>query len=205
MKVFITLIVFSLCLISTATASLVGSKHDFSYLEGEPCAYCHSVHNGVGGLGRPAYAGSLPDIKDVYDTDSIILDPLTPASAGNSDAPLCLACHDGTFAAANIGTDISGKILGTKLDIGGYNGAASVLLDGSSLKDDHPVGFVFDASKDPTKIKAPLAESKVHVTFGPGKNEMWCSSCHNVHNNTYIPFLSMDNSGSALCLECHIK
>jgi len=32
-----------------------------------------------------------------------------------------------------------------------------------------------------------------------------CSSCHDPHDNTYGSFLVEDNSGSALCLRCHVK
>jgi predicted CXXCH cytochrome family protein len=34
---------------------------------------------------------------------------------------------------------------------------------------------------------------------------MWCSSCHDVHNNANAPFLNVANDGSALCLTCHVK
>lgn len=172
---------------------LVNSKHNLSYLGQEPCAYCHSVHNAVGGIGRPAYMGELPDITAVY--NSYTMDhSVTVASANFSDAPLCLTCHDGasigTFTDDAIRTELESKILGTNLDLT------------TDLSDDHPVGFVYDSTLDP-ELKDPAPP--VYVEFGPGRDQMWCSSCHNVHDGTHTPFLVMSNEGSALCFSCHVK
>ena len=32
-----------------------------------------------------------------------------------------------------------------------------------------------------------------------------CATCHNVHDNTNVPFLRVNNAASGLCLTCHIK
>lgn len=181
-----------------AWANLSTSKHNLSASGGEPCAYCHRVHNAVGGLGRPAYMGAtLPDILRVY--NSATLDHnLTTAAANLSDAPLCLTCHDGAFAdtmADPERTAIRTLITNTSpLNIGGN------ALD---LSNDHPVGFVYDVSLDP-ELKVPTSSS-VSVQFGPNLNEMWCSTCHDPHDDTYPALLATSNVGSALCLECHIK
>jgi predicted CXXCH cytochrome family protein len=34
---------------------------------------------------------------------------------------------------------------------------------------------------------------------------MQCATCHNVHDNTNVPFLRINNAASALCTTCHIK
>jgi predicted CXXCH cytochrome family protein len=41
--------------------------------------------------------------------------------------------------------------------------------------------------------------------YGAGSAFVWCSSCHDVHDNANQPFLVMANTGSALCLGCHDK
>ena len=178
--------------ISSAHAGLIGSKHDFSQLGGYACAYCHSVHNAIGGLGRPAYMGPLPQITKVYSSATIANKP-TLDSVNKSDAPLCLTCHDGTNVTTLGKPTLAAKIVGTNADLN---------ADGKGLSNDHPVGFVFNAALNPT-LKTPGGD--VHVQFGPQRNEMWCASCHNPHNNSFPPFLAMSNEGSALCLECHIK
>lgn len=182
-------------------AAIKNSKHDLSILGGSPCAYCHSVHNAVGGLGRPAYMGPLPVITKVY--NSATLDhTLDLATVNNSDAPICLSCHDGAFVATltdvDVRTDLTAALAANPLlDIGGPDPA------GGDLSNDHPSGFVYDATLDP-QLKDPT-NPKINVTFGPNRNEMWCSTCHNVHDNTYPPFLATSNSNSTLCLDCHIK
>lgn len=211
MKTISLFITLSLLLISPALAGLQGSAHDFQAVFGTtdgPCGYCHSVHNSVGGTGSSAMLADMATVTEVYDPSAHpMLAGLTTSTANRSDAPLCLTCHDGTYASLSTNAELKtigqNKIINTKKDIGSINGAPGP--SGSSLKDDHPVGFVFDASDPEDKIKAPPADSNVHVTFGEAKNEMWCSSCHNVHNNDNPPFLTMSNAGSALCLECHLK
>ncbi|MCF6192532.1 MAG: cytochrome c3 family protein [Candidatus Hydrothermae bacterium] len=32
-----------------------------------------------------------------------------------------------------------------------------------------------------------------------------CGTCHNPHDNTNAPFLEASNTGSQLCLTCHLK
>lgn len=201
-------LLFSLTLLLTALPVWAGlidgvNGHNLSYLGGEPCAYCHSVHNSVGGMGRPAYMGaSLPSITLIY--NSLTLDHgITETSVANSDAPLCLTCHDSGF----VGTMTDATIKSTLLAKIGVSPADPVLAQrdiGVDLRNDHPVGFVFNAALDPTGLKNPNF-TRIHVTFGPGYNEMWCSTCHNPHDNTYPPLLSTSNAGSAMCLDCHTK
>jgi len=176
-------------------AAVVGSQHDLSALGGAPCSYCHSVHNAAGGLGRPAYMGPLPVISKVY-SNATLDTVLNLADVNNSDAPICLSCHDGAFVASMTDATVSADLTAAL--------TANPALDiGVDLSDDHPVGFVYDPSVDP-QIHLPI-DPKVHVTFGPGRNEMWCSTCHNVHDPTYPPFLAISNAQSALCLTCHDK
>jgi predicted CXXCH cytochrome family protein len=85
---------------------------------------------------------------------------------------------------------------------GEITGKANLGID---LTNDHPVGFSFaDVLAVDSGIQGPT-DAAVKVNFGTSGDQMWCSSCHDVHNNTNEPFLAMDNAGSALCLQCHNK
>lgn len=185
---------------ATATGQVANSKHDFSALGGlagmGACAYCHSVHNAVGGIGRPAHLGSdLPNIEDFYTVTKI--DGTTHLEQiNNSDAPLCLTCHDGaTFDATDMDIAVKALILHTANDI---------TVD---LRDDHPVGFDFTPYIDDLNDGIRLPDHpRVHVVFGPDRNQMWCSSCHNAHGGEPgTPLLVMSNNGSDLCFQCHEK
>lgn len=173
-------------------AEINGTKHDMTtVIVGltEPCRACHGgAHhwlpgsNGMGRLGHDAtniYTSPTMDHKSPKYN-------LTTVNTIPSDVPLCLSCHDGAYAQAN------------GLPNFPVGGAADLTTD---LSDDHPVGFHFNENLD-QGIKYP---TKAKVNFGDAGDMMWCSSCHNVHDNTYSPFLITDNSGSALCLDCHIK
>ena len=185
-------------LVPGAEAGLVGSKHDFSSLGGSPCGYCHSVHNSLGGTGLlNSDFGTFPSITKVYTSATRKL-PSSYSIVNKSDARICLACHDLTNVVGLAATKQEfvnvKQVLDARNDPGIY-----INVD---LSNDHPVGLVFDVTRNPKALKTP---SKAHPTFGPQRNEMWCSSCHNVHDNTFGAFLVASNDGSALCLDCHIK
>lgn len=105
---------------------------------------------------------------------------------------------------------------------------------GSNLSDDHPIGFSYAAAQGARSGLVPLASVPSSIRFfGPNKDRIECSSCHDPHvyygsirngsgrqllstltggavtaspaQIARTPFLVMDNSGSALCLSCHIK
>ena len=184
-------------LVQVAQAGLVGSLHDFSALGGAPCGYCHSVHNSLGGTGllTPEF-GTFPAITNVYSSVTRNI-PINVNVVNTTDARICLACHDVTNVTTKAETQPDFAGIKSRLDARPGQ-TAYVNVD---LSNDHPVGFVYDATKD-IELKVP---QKTHVTFGPERNQMWCSTCHNVHNNQYGFFLVMNNDGSALCFDCHRK
>lgn len=111
------------------------------------------------------------------------------------------------------------------------SGKISTLADsknGQNLTDDHPIGFVYaNAVADKPGQLKPIPDAGIR--FFNGRLE--CSSCHNPHvyygaglmGNDRVnfdevfgwtvsaeqkgrtPFLNVSNSGSKLCLGCHIK
>ncbi len=102
---------------------------------------------------------------------------------------------------------------------------------GTDLRNDHPVGIVFPPSSGPgTDFNTPAGvkgttryfdsngngnmdsgDVRIYDTAGAVKVE--CASCHDPHGvpsagpgTTFKPtFLRVTNTGSALCLTCHIK
>lgn len=59
------------------------------------------------------------------------------------------------------------------------------------------VGAVNPASGADTPLQATLLD---HLTAG---GNVTCATCHDPHANSVPPFLRLDNSANALCLDCH--
>lgn len=175
-------------------ADIEGTKHDLvGVIPGlnDPCRACHGgAHHwlpGTQGLGRLSRDATNVYNSVTFDHDSQLT--IETVNTLPSDIPLCLSCHDGAYVSAMGGTGELPDMQGSSADLT------------RDLRDDHPVGFHFDSSLD-KEIKNP---SIAKVSFGAEGDMMWCSSCHDVHDNSYPPFLVMANNKSALCFDCHIK
>lgn len=71
------------------------------------------------------------------------------------------------------------------------------------LSNDHPVSFQTAGLTIPG-MKASWQTAPGLRLFGPNQS-MECSTCHNVHDNTIPPFLTVTNDKSEMCLACHDK
>jgi len=116
---------------------------------------------------------------------------------------LCLSCHDGTVANdsfANGGVLQSGTHFMTTSNLVG---------GGSSLANDHPIAFNYDAALVALdkNLKPVASASRVDAAgvIPLFASKLECASCHASHDNTYGKFLRTSNERSALCLMCHIK
>lgn len=140
--------------------------------------------------------GNFPMVTNVYSSPTMN-HKIDLNVVNRSDAPLCLACHDSASVAAKAPTNPDFAEIKNRLDARTPQNAY-INVD---LSNDHPVGFVYNPALDPN-LKTPTT---AQTGFGPTINQMWCSTCHNVHNNANGKFLVMTNANSALCLDCHIK
>jgi predicted CXXCH cytochrome family protein len=189
-----------------ALAAITGTKHDLSVTNAttyngssdEICVYCHTPHGADTTIANaPLWNRSKADATAIYSG----LDINASISLGKvnaSDAPLCLSCHDGSSL-----TDA----LNNPPNAGGGNPGINITSDanlGKDLSDDHPIGFNYDATL--VAADGELVAAPVDVKFfGDDGNEMWCSSCHDVHSNSKVPFLNVSIQGSQLCKACHVK
>lgn len=203
MKKALFLAVAVALLAAPAFGAITNTKHDLSSASSdggingtatEICVYCHTPH-GAAGIGPLWNRGTvLPVISAVYNNSSLDVSPTT-GIAQNSDAPLCLTCHD---AGTLTGTLNNPPNSGGGNPVSGFSN--NNLIIGTDLANDHPVGFVYAASAEINDAAVTL-----RATFGNAGNEFWCSSCHDVHDDTNGLFLYMNNAGSALCKDCHNK
>ncbi len=177
-----------------AEAGLEGSGHDLR-IQGtsEPaCMFCHLPH-------KEAEEPPLWDKETKKRSWPLKALKKEKVSA----AKLCLSCHDG-----NIAGDVTAFIPSEELRKEKYimrKGFHTV--HGAGLFDDdygadHPVGI---SLKKMARHNADL-RTEPHSALKLKKGRIDCTTCHSVHVETpYKGFLVMDNTGSDLCLGCHIK
>jgi len=193
-----------LAVAGVALAGIQGSDHDFSnksWSGGSICQPCHAPHSGPNAntLGLlwnhqvPTYA-NYTLYEGATSNDGF---------AGlDRDSHLCMSCHDGSVALDSFGATTNGTVfIGASKQIGNGTG---------NLSDDHPIGAVavydFTSTSLAPDPKANGVRVRSMTVSGQAQSVVSCASCHSVHNKANLPeLLRVTNSGSQLCLACHIK
>ena len=212
-----------LLLVGVAAPSLGGvaqTKHNFSSPTASPnaffwgaqqvCVFCHTVHNA-----DPSAGALLNHEMDtgtsytMYTSDTM---DMIQSAGPHEGSLICLSCHDGTIAVNSLnnlpgpeGAGLYGSPGGSGLDGGGRIVSGSHAFVGTDLRDDHPVGLLYDSTRDLNfHAKTGDNQSYPDKLLDDGLY-VECTSCHNPHDNTYSNFLVESNSSSALCMRCHIQ
>jgi predicted CXXCH cytochrome family protein len=186
---------------------IANSRHNFSSFSwsgGEICKPCHTPHFANGAAGA-LWNHALTNATYTMFGGT----PGTAAADLDSVSRLCMSCHDGTVA-----LDSFGGATGTSTI-----GPAGLL--GTNLENSHPLGSkAIYPTTTSTRFNAQNTSHKVVSTAGSLSLYAWvdtasttqyvvgCKTCHDPHNNgTGAPshMLKFSNSGSQLCLTCHIK
>jgi len=200
-----------------ATATIVGSSHDFSAdtwnATGEICKPCHTPHNADTTVtGAPLWNHDVTAVatyilygSDTFDGAATQTQPTHYASK------LCLSCHDGTIALNSFG----GNEDGAGVPYGGPDVFAPAEVNfGTDLSNDHPIAFDYTdalATTDGELFPPSTTNSGLGGTIQNDllfADTLQCASCHDVHNtasagNAHL--LNIDNAASGLCLTCHDK
>lgn len=214
-----------------AADNITATKHNLStsgtgdiHLSASPgagkdqiCVFCHTPHHADTDVGVVLWNRKVNTSGyTMYDSGTI---EMTIAAQPQTISMACLSCHDGTIAF---------DALRNGPGAGDYNGNAWArgwsFQNGvnkmpstshgyltQDLTNDHPVSVTFDETKDTAFYDKPTIETgglrfyyAPSVTTGD-PDQVECGTCHNPHSADYAPFLRKDNTGSALCLTCHIK
>jgi len=213
--------------VSTGSHNLSSSSPNPGYQTDEPeiCVFCHTPHgaSSVGPLWNKPLTGG-PFLH--YTVDTLAVTDLEDQNRITSDQSLlCLSCHDGTASvntvinlpntrATPIVTDMNSDT-NTPIFPGFMGSPYQPVLD-TDLTNDHPISFSYDTAKADLnltlKLKTVAQAQTSGVRFFGAGNYVECSTCHDPHVNysasgdpNYTPFLITPNTGSALCLACHIK
>ena len=211
-----------------ASAQMLNSAHDFSANNwdgnSEICVVCHTPHNayseteagaGPGQLG-PLWNRTLTAVNNFATYTSLTrVGSDIQATGFQADlsgvSKLCLSCHDGTIAIDSFGRDASNNPVTGTTFVGDINANANI-GEGSGLtgdlSNDHPVAFTFPDGTDSEIVGITANVVNGQTTPMPlfGTAQMECATCHDVHATaTFGKLLRVDNTGSGLCLNCHIK
>jgi len=186
-------------------ATLTGTMHDLStkgWGTTELCKFCHTPHLAQAVTGAPLWNHQTTVASYALYASSTFQGASTQTQPGPT-SKLCLSCHDGTVAVDSFAN--------ASVVQGGTHFIASTNRVGSanSLTGDHPIAFTYNAALVAldTHLVTPVSTNFVDaagtIPLYGGKLE--CASCHATHDNTFTKFLRMANTGSALCLKCHLK
>jgi len=174
--------------------------------EKQICVFCHTPH-----VPKEYAAPQLwnrPGTLAAYTLYSS--DYLTSLEYETPDQPkqrskLCLSCHDGTIAI--------GAVLNNQ-------GSTPILMEnsvttmpenapgfiGTSLANDHPVGYKYLTNKDPELANRSWPwNTPVKLDPDDATGTVECQSCHDPHDDAFGKFLRMSNNDAALCTFCHQK
>jgi predicted CXXCH cytochrome family protein len=223
-KVLVLVAAIALFATPAMASSVVDSLHNLSTAGpgtvksdnyDEVCVFCHTPHSASTTVSlaplwnRTDADTSITSTTELYNSST--LEPTSrPSATGvlagvqNSDAPLCFSCHDGT-SLTNALVNPSNLAGGQPTWANTNMTTAELLEPGTMLTNDHPIGINYSAaaSTDGELQATPL--NSLDVSYGATGKDMWCSSCHDVHDDANYPFLAFTNAQSALCLSCHIK
>lgn len=197
---------------SPAFAGITNTAHDLvngsnaeAGANAEICVYCHTPHGAnVSVTTAPLWNRTTGAVVGLYSGLAINGDA-TAATVAQTDAPLCISCHDG-----NLSEVLANEPNGGATNTAAYAFTSAAANLGTNMNNDHPIGFNYSVADagDPELVAKATVQAAAGMSgalnYGGG-DQMWCSSCHDVHNNTAAPFLRMSNAGSNLCLTCHQK
>jgi predicted CXXCH cytochrome family protein len=174
---------------STAT------PEDMPLTEGKlTCLTCHYAHPGKGAAQKtfvrrettgPSFcmACHLNDKREHVNIGTAHVDPYKTKSTGTLDGLtfLCIECHDNKLSE-------KGELFGIQTCLSKLNHAVGISYERGSLKK--------------AKEYRPAGMLDKNISLFDGK--LGCGTCHNIYSEIRY-LLVMDNHGSKLCLECHVK
>lgn len=230
MKKFLILVLAVTVIASFAAiagAKILGTPHD---LAPEPCAMCHTPHNGTGDY--PLWNRIQdPQTYTMYDSTSFDMNEGFQPAAPST---LCLVCHNGVASTlSNYPGPCSTPDALYDYDM--PDNACGMIGSGGTgpvhdLTNDHPIAFTYNPALDTVNdnngfpdattigtrqwiIGAYSGEQYPLYANTNGIDQFECATCHSVHDTIDYPdkgslqvyFLRADNTGSTMCQDCHVN
>jgi len=209
---------FCACLPAEAD-NIFNSKHNFASAQwsgGRICVACHTPHKSQmdsASIAAPLWNHTVSSMTyPVYTTSSgyVLGQP-------SGISKLCLSCHDGSVAVDAFGGNAGGQQV-----IDGVNLRVNQLLR-TTPNAHHVISAQYDTAlanatglNDPSTTNVTIGTGANQagpgsisnlMLYGPNKNMLECSTCHDVHNRYTVtaPLLKMSRTGftNSLCVVCH--
>ncbi|MDO8991385.1 MAG: cytochrome c3 family protein [Sideroxyarcus sp.] len=168
--------------------------------ETQVCVFCHTPHQGEIAPGAPLWNRKLSGATyTTYTSSSIEANAAELAAAPGGTSKLCLSCHDGTLAIANVNV-----LDGQAAPAVAMNAAATAQMPpgsgtatgftrnlGTSLSNDHPISFTYDSTlagadgelrtPDGVTVGNRVAGAASKPLLPLENNQMHCATCHDPH------------------------
>jgi predicted CXXCH cytochrome family protein len=197
-------------------SKMLNTKHNLGFggpgaiqasTETDLCVFCHTPHVPKEFAAPQLWNHQMSSAEyTLYSSDYLTSLTYPSGNQPNPRSKLCLSCHDGTVA------------LGAVYNLGGsgrtisfQNNVTTMPPDvpgniGTSLRNDHPVGYIYDNTKDPELISRSWPwKTQVKLDPDDATGTLECITCHEPHDDTYGKFLRVENTNAALCTFCHMK
>lgn len=188
------------------------------------CVFCHTPHGGS--LDQPLWNRDSSTLAGIgkfthFTSANLTAAGVSSTRAVNPESLACLTCHDGSIGvgdiinAGSVTPDNAGTMVQPGFGTPGprIGGSRTNVAGTGDLSDDHPISVsykdVLTALPGSLHTVSYVENTKGLVLYGTNEY-VECSSCHDPHvdyinNPEYDPFLAIPNTGSDLCLSCHIK
>lgn len=201
---------------ANSQSSIVTTKHNLSVTgtgtikassETEICVFCHTPHSKQIATQLWNHQPTTQSYT-LYTSEYLTSKSYATPNQPNTKSKLCMACHDGTIAIGAVYNTAGSGTMGSIALASGVTtmpaGSSSNL--GTTLTNDHPVGFGYDPGKD-AELVARTWPWPTGVKLDPNSSAgtVECHTCHDAHNNQYTKFLKMSNANAGLCTYCHNK
>jgi predicted CXXCH cytochrome family protein len=185
------------------SGSIIDTKHNLSCAsnnevraeeENRICIFCHAPHSSRGM--RALWNRRDSDaVYDIYESSSVRANIGQPTGSSR----LCLSCHDGTIAVGSLHASASPiRLASGQLFLDRSHGSVGI-----SLRDDHPISFLYDGAlvTQDRNLVPPVAVADLDLLDRDG--QVQCTSCHDPHHDDLGAFLRFSTKHGVLCNKCH--
>lgn len=193
-------------------ASMAGTAHDLSSsstganksaTQTNTCVFCHVAHNAQPAVARPLWSHTMTTQNLTWAPTTTVRGttlPTTITGAALSGSRACMSCHDGTVALGDLFNGTGGTVTGPRVTAGKLSSGPN-FINPAAMQTNHPLGVTKPVAVPGfTGFKTVAPTSAVNYDSA---GYVQCGSCHNPHDNTFSPFLRVNNTGGAICVTCH--